>query len=61
MEKTRQELDQGKVTVQKLQMKSLSVQKERAEAAAQASIENVLLAPRFFMYCIFDYCHLNLS
>ena len=45
MEKTRQELDQGNVTVQKLQkkMKSLSVQKQRAEAAAQANIENCLL------------------
>jgi len=44
MEKTRQELDQGNVTVQKLQkkMKSLSVQKQRAEAAAQANIENAL-------------------
>ena len=45
MEKTRQELDPGNVTVQKLQkkMKSFSVQKQRDKAAAQANIENLLL------------------
>jgi len=60
-DQTRVGSGQGDCSETAKKMNSLSVQKQRAEAAAQASIENVLLAPRFFMYCIWDYCHLHLS
>lgn len=64
MEKTRQELDRGKVTVQKLQKRltlSPSRKNEPKPPLKQALKMSFLHAPRFFMYCIWDYCNLHLS